>query len=159
MTKETVEMSAVEYTNYVLSGQTRTLKSYVEGKSYKLPAPYIKRTSLREATTLTQVRKILDHNKIWYQRIDVSGKMIRGGTMIGSPMKGMPDIVACYEGQFIGLELKAPGASVSCEQMAKLRAMRRAGARVYIVVNPERLIDVLLSGCNPTTVLNDIDVI
>jgi len=50
-------------------------------------------------------------------------------------MAGLPDIIVCYRGRFIGLEVKNPGEKhkVSAVQELVHRMIRDAGGKVYVV--------------------------
>lgn len=137
-TKVTPGMNWDEYCNYTLSGKRTELKTYLRGRSYYLPAPYNKRTTKKEAEILAECKLVLDGMKLFYQRIDVAGKIING-RLVPSPMVGMPDIIGCYEGNFIGIECKAAGGTISCEQLAKLKALQSNGATVCVCVDPTKL--------------------
>lgn len=55
--------------------------------------------------------------------------------VVGSPMqqRGTPDLLVCYKGRFIALEIKVPGAKLDKLQeyeMAKIREAGGAAARV-----------------------------
>ena len=45
---------------------------------------------------------------------------------------GVPDILCCYQGQFIGIEVKAPGGKVSPVQVANLERIRRNGGHALV---------------------------
>lgn len=56
---------------------------------------------------------------------------------------GIPDLLVCFEGRFIGLELKVPGAKVKPRQALLLKRIQDAGgiaARVESVEDVERLL-------------------
>ena len=48
-------------------------------------------------------------------------------------INGLPDIIAIIKGKFVGFELKLKGKYPSKVQKATHEAIRKAGARVYIV--------------------------
>jgi hypothetical protein len=61
---------------------------------------------------------------------------------------GIPDLLVCYKGYFLGLEAKLPGAedTLSPKQAAVLKSIERAGgvaAVVTTVADVDRLLDEL----------------
>ena len=53
--------------------------------------------------------------------------------IITATRNGVPDILCCYNGAFIGLEVKAPGGRVSKLQEAHLGWIQDAGGQGYVV--------------------------
>ncbi len=51
----------------------------------------------------------------------------------GYGTSGVPDIVLCYRGVFVGLECKAGAKRPTPLQVAQLRAIRAAGGLAYVV--------------------------
>ena len=53
----------------------------------------------------------------------------------GAGRNGLPDIVACYHGRMLCLELKAPGGRhpISALQRHELRCATNAGAYAYVI--------------------------
>ena len=159
-TKVSAEMKWDEYVQHTLnSAATNKLSKYTAGKVWKLPAPYTHRTTKKEGSILAEVKGILTRGQVWFQRIDVSGKLISGGTMIQSPMVGMPDIIALLEGVFFAIELKASGGTVSSVQMNKLLDIRAAGGTSLIVVDPTNLLRYMQGLAEPTCELNGLHVL
>lgn len=56
---------------------------------------------------------------------------------------GIPDILACYRGRFIGLEVKAPGGKLSRLQMQVLSEIDTAGGIAAVVDNTEQVLKIL----------------
>jgi len=56
---------------------------------------------------------------------------------------GIPDLLACYRGQFIGLELKLPGEKPSPRQEVVLRRIRKAGGIGTVVHSVDEVESVL----------------
>jgi len=46
---------------------------------------------------------------------------------------GIPDIICCYRGHFLGLEVKQPGNRLTRLQEATLERIRAAGGRAHMV--------------------------
>jgi len=63
-------------------------------------------------------------------------------------LRGNPDIILCVAGLFVGIECKLPGEKPTTLQALRLRQIREAGGRSYVVDNLElgkALIDWLFS--------------
>lgn len=54
-------------------------------------------------------------------------------------MAGLPDLLICYKGKFIGLEVKVPGKEKTLTALQKkwLKSIRRAGGLSYMVTSTE----------------------
>jgi len=63
----------------------------------------------------------------------------------GGPMgvKGVPDILGCYRGKLLGIELKAPNGKVSPEQEDFIRRINRAGGLAFVARDLETVIEKL----------------
>ena len=70
---------------------------------------------------------------------------IQGG---GHQEVGIPDILVCYRGQFIGLEAKMPGGKVSPRQALVMKSIRDAGgiAVVFTAVDQVELLLARIKG-------------
>jgi hypothetical protein len=81
-----------------------------------------------EKTIVKGIKKMLDKEfpGVWYK--------IHGGPYQEA---GIPDIIGCYNGHFIGLEVKTPDKAnnVSERQQYQIERLRNAGARVEVVVS------------------------
>ena len=90
-----------------------------------------------EASVLEACRKVLRKRGAWFQKTQQGGKS--GGR------RGIPDLIICYRGHFLGVELKAPSkrAKVSVQQQLEIEAIRRAGG-VAAVANHEDQLTALL---------------
>ena len=118
--------------------------SALKGKAEALPAPYNRRSGVLEAQVMREVRSVLEAVPgLWYRRIEGAGKLIHTGQqemrLVKSGMSGMPDYIALHQGAFLGIEVKAPGGSLSPEQKSCLEGITAAGGHGMIVVDPERL--------------------
>ncbi len=56
---------------------------------------------------------------------------------------GIPDIVACYRGRFLCLEVKRPGGRLSPRQAAELAAIKEAGGIAEVVTSLDDAIALL----------------
>lgn len=64
----------------------------------------------------------------------------------GSPLSaGYPDIIACYRGFFLGLEVKTPETShtTTARQLAQLKLINKARGRGRVVVSAKEVEDLL----------------
>ena len=67
---------------------------------------------------------------VWRQNV---GKMIAAnGRVVSFGVPGCPDIIGCYRGRFIGIEVKAPKGRQSDQQIKFQAAVERAGG-IYIL--------------------------
>ena len=70
---------------------------------------------------------------------------------------GIPDILACKNGRFLGVEVKAGKDKIRLEQFAMIRKLQAAGARVLIAKTPEdidRWIEEDFPPCRPQDYLS-----
>jgi hypothetical protein len=58
-------------------------------------------------------------------------------------MAGLPDIIGCYRGQFIGVETKMPGNTTSRRQDFVIDKIRKAGGRVVVAYSVREALEVL----------------
>lgn len=67
---------------------------------------------------------------------------IHGGPTM---MAGLPDLIMCYRGQFIGMEIKVPDPSSqpSVIQRRRIKEIRDAGGRAYVVRSVESAVRIL----------------
>lgn len=64
-------------------------------------------------------------------------------------LSGLPDILGCYRGQFIGVETKMPGNTTSKRQDYVIAKLREAGARVVVAYSVQEALEVLDGGVTP----------
>ena len=57
--------------------------------------------------------------------------------------RGLPDILCCLKGQFIGLEVKRKGQKLRPEQVAIGQAIKKAGGLYYMVRSIDEVKDIL----------------
>lgn len=60
--------------------------------------------------------------------------VIHGSAM---QMSGLPDIVGCYRGRFVGLEVKVPGEKPDPIQSHRLESIIRAGGIAGVIESPD----------------------
>ena len=63
------------------------------------------------------------------------------GSFYGS--SGIPDLVCCYRGHFIGLEVKRPGNKATPIQEAQMEGIRRAEGIAVVVTDVPSALDLL----------------
>lgn len=86
-----------------------------------------------EARLSAQIRTELIKRGAW-------GFKIHGGPTM---MAGLPDLIFCYRGQFVGLEVKMPEGVVSTIQKRRIKEIRDAGGRAYVVRSVKSAVRVL----------------
>jgi len=64
---------------------------------------------------------------------------------VGNPMQraGTPDLLVCWEGRFVGLEIKQPGEKATPVQLHELGRIEGAGGVAAVVDSVEATIGVL----------------
>ena len=72
-----------------------------------------------------EIKMYLDKIHAWYVKVAASPMM----------PPGIPDILACIEGRFVGIEVKAPGklSNTSLAQKFQHQNIRKAGGKVWVV--------------------------
>lgn len=136
-------------------------------RSLRLPAPYHRKIpGTLEKTILQEAIAHLTRLGAFFSRVEAGGVIQHTGpgqaVLRPSRMVGMPDLIACYDGQFLGIECKAPGGQLSSMQHAKLTELAKAGGIAMICVDPGRLVQAILNatlGLPPEIALDDIVVV
>jgi hypothetical protein len=59
--------------------------------------------------------------------------------------RGLPDIICCYQGYFVGLEVKRPGRRATPLQAFTLEQIRQAGGIAGVVHSVEEALELLQS--------------
>lgn len=57
--------------------------------------------------------------------------------------RGIPDIIGCYRGRFVALELKRPGETPTVIQKKILRTLKSAGALTAVIHSVDELKEVI----------------
>lgn len=52
---------------------------------------------------------------------------------------GTPDIIACINGRFVGIEVKKPGGKTSALQVAQIKLIKQAGGVAFVADNLEHV--------------------
>lgn len=90
-----------------------------------------------ESKVKAKVVALLKQYKVYYF-FPVAGVFTRGG---------IPDIIACYQGRFIGIECKAGKNTCTKLQLMELENIRKAGGIALVIRedNIEELVNVLIT--------------
>jgi len=134
-------------------GKTRVKSCAYKAVEYRVPDD--KTRDVKEDVVLKECKEYLKKCVgIWWERIEAPVKIVGKGQVIPSSSRGLPDLLICRNGRLYGAELKrSKGGHLSGEQLSKLLAMRRAGAKVGIVQSASGL-RALIDGQQPRTLLN-----
>lgn len=81
------------------------------------------------------VKKELKARGIWYYM----------PVQNGMGVVGIPDIIGCWNGWFVGIETKAPGklTNVTPNQQARLNEIEKAGGLALVIDNVDVLVQIL----------------
>lgn len=88
--------------------------------------------TIREADVLAACLELLRMRGIVHWRNNTGATKI-GGRYVRFGTPGSPDIVACIEGRFVGIEVKRPGGKLSKAQEAVGMSLVNSGG-IYLVV-------------------------
>ncbi|MEA0565134.1 VRR-NUC domain-containing protein [Lysinibacillus irui] len=80
-----------------------------------------------EKTIENQIKKWLEINGHWWMK--VHGDMFQ--------KSGVPDILACINGKFVGIEVKRPGGVVSELQKYNIEKIQAAGGVAFVAYSVE----------------------
>lgn len=86
-----------------------------------------------EAKVKARVKKVLDEHKVYYF-LPATG---------GYGRAGVPDIIACFNGQFIAIETKAGKGKTTALQERELSRIKESGGTTF-VINEENVGDLEL---------------
>ena len=82
---------------------------------------------MNEKTVENQIKRYLDRLGVWYMK--VHGSMYQKA--------GVPDIIACINGHFVGIEVKRPGGKVSALQQLQIDEINRNGGCAFVAYSVE----------------------
>ena len=94
--------------------------------------------NITEKSIENQIKKYLVINKIYHYKVHGNGFQ----------RSGIPDIIACINGRFVGIEVKKPGGIVSNLQkinIAEINKSNGVGIVVYSFEEAKQVIDELLN--------------
>lgn len=88
-----------------------------------------------EGKVKAAVKRVLDAKGVWHFS-PVSNGMGR---------HGIPDIICCWDGKFLAIEVKAPGkrANTSALQDREIKAIGNAGGTAIVVDDVDQIVDLL----------------
>ena len=75
-----------------------------------------------------------------------------------APKKGVSDILACFKGQLIAIEVKIGKDRLSPEQTGFLKSIQHAGGIAFVATSYENFLE-KLSTIKPLTVLDPVDIL
>ncbi len=87
---------------------------------------------LKEADITKQIRDVLNLKGIWHWK-QWQGPM--------SEPKGVSDILGCFEGKLLAIEVKVPGRKPSLEQALFLYSVNQAGGIGFVAYSVEDVIE------------------
>jgi Holliday junction resolvase len=128
-------------------GKRRPLKHYTDSQAgYALRVPRQHHRDVREQVIQ---REILTHLKergafaVKFPAVNLVGSGDK--TALASTVKGVPDLLICYKGRFVGIEVKAAkkGVRVSGEQVAQGTAIQKAGGWWLVAYSVEQVEELL----------------
>jgi len=90
--------------------------------------------SLKEADITKQIRDVLNLKNIWHWK-QWQGPM--------SQPKGVSDILGCFEGKLLAIEVKMPGREPSLEQLYFIANVNNAGGIGFVAYSVEDVIEKL----------------
>lgn len=94
-------------------------------------------SNITEKAIENQIKKYLVTNKIYHYKVHGNGFQ----------RSGIPDIIACIKGRFVGIEVKKPGGIVSNLQKINIEEIKKSGGvgiMVYSFEEAKQVIDELL---------------
>lgn len=89
----------------------------------------------------SSIMDYLHMKKIFSWKEHSGGMMIEGGTRyMPLGLKGKADILGCYKGLFLAIEVKRPSGKLSVDQAYFLEAIRNAGGIAFVATSIDDLI-------------------
>lgn len=97
-----------------------------------------------------QIKQWLENNSYWYIKV-------QGGC--NNPSAGVPDILACIKGRFVGIEVKRPkGGVITTIQKFQINEINRSGGVAFVCTSLEELrLELSQAGVLPYDALPDAD--
>lgn len=121
----------------------RRLGHYTDSQSsYACRVPRVDYRDVKESTIQKEIIDYLKSRGAWV--IKVPGSQIVGSaenTVVAPLLPGTPDLLACYRGRFLGIEVKAArkGVRVSGEQVAQGSAIQKSGGWWFVAWKVEQV--------------------
>lgn len=82
---------------------------------------------MKEKTIENQIKRYLDRLGVWYMKVHGSAFQ----------KAGVPDLIACIGGRFVGIEVKRPGGRVSPLQKLNIEEIQRSGGVAFVAYSVE----------------------
>lgn len=116
------------------------------GQSAKVPPK--DRQDIKESVIQRDIIRYLKSRGAWVHKAKAAnlvGSFKAGTARLTSTDVGVPDLLVCYDGQFLAFEVKAPtaGARVSGEQVAQINHIIHAGGVAQVVWSVDQVEDIL----------------
>lgn len=83
----------------------------------------------KEKQIENQIKKWLEQQGYWWMK--VHGDLFQKA--------GVPDILACINGRFVGIEVKRPGGKVSALQEYNIEQIRASGGVAFVATSVEEV--------------------
>lgn len=83
----------------------------------------------KEKQIENQIKKWLEQQGYWWMK--VHGDLFQKA--------GVPDILACINGRFVGIEVKRPGGKVSALQEYNIEQIRASGGVAFVATSIEEV--------------------
>lgn len=85
--------------------------------------------AVKEKTIENQIKKWLEQHGYWWMKVhgDIYQK------------SGVPDILACINGKFVGIEVKRPGGKTSALQDYNIEQIRASGGVAFVATSVEEV--------------------
>lgn len=87
---------------------------------------------MSEKRIVTKILKVLREDGFW---IKTHGGLFQRG--------GLPDVLGCFKGRFIGIEVKKPGEEASEIQKYTLKEIIKAGGIAGVATSVEEALEIL----------------
>lgn len=82
---------------------------------------------MKEKTVENQIKRYLDRLGVWYMKVHGSAFQ----------KAGVPDLIACIGGRFVGIEVKRPGGRVSPLQKLNIEEIQQSGGVAFVAYSVE----------------------
>lgn len=89
----------------------------------------MKMAQMKEKQIENQIKKWLEQQGYWWMK--VHGDLFQKA--------GVPDILACINGRFVGIEVKRPGGKVSALQKYNIEQIRASGGVAFVATSIEEV--------------------
>lgn len=135
-----------------------TLKDVTESRAgYRIKVDKQDRREVREQVIQSEILRYLRTRGAWVHKTKAVNLVGSGeGLALAKTEQGVPDILACYDGWFLALEVKAAvnGKPVSGAQVAQINNIIECGGVAHVVWSVEQ-VEAILDAMDEMTVLTD----